>query len=129
MNNFQSFVSEVPSAITTERRHRLIVTTNKDWRNKELLAPMKALAEKHSLEYEYSFYDSDQCLNVEIHGEGFHITAKDCERDTIEDINIDFYLDYHKSPTAQSQEKLDILLDELRELFGDSENAIVNEEP
>jgi len=128
-NDLQSFVSEIPSATTTEKRHTLVITTNKDWRNEELLEPMKALAEKHSLQYEFSFYGSDQCLLIDIHGEGYHITTHDCERDTLEDINIDFYLDYHKNPTAQSEEKLDTLLDELRGLFGNSDNATVNEEP
>jgi len=131
MNDLQSFISEVPSAITTERRHRLIITTNDNWRNEELLAQMKALAEKHSLEYEFSFYDSDpsdnRCLDVEIHGEGFHITTTDCERDTIEDFDIEFYLDYHESPTAISEETLDILFEELKSLLGNVDNAIVNE--
>jgi len=134
MNDLQTFISEVPSAITTERRHRLIITTTDNWRNEELLAQMKALAEKHSLKYEFSFYDSDpsdnRCLDVEIHGEGFHITTSDCERDTIEDFNIDFYLDYHKTPTATSEETLDKLFDELKSLLGNIDNAtVVNEQP
>ncbi|HXQ35130.1 MAG TPA: hypothetical protein VN843_14035, partial [Anaerolineales bacterium] len=133
MNDLQIFISEVPSAITTERRHRLIITTNDNWRNEELLAKMKALAEKHSLEYEFSFFDSDptdnRCLKVEIHGEGFHITTQDCERDTIEDFDIEFYLDYHKNPTATSKETLDTLHDELKSLISSLDNATMNEEP
>lgn len=133
MNDLQSFISEIPSAITTEKRHRLIITTTDNWRNEELLAQMKALAEKHSLEYEFSFYDSDpsdnRCLDVEIHGEGFHITTSDCERDTVEDFNIDFYLEYHKGPTATSEETLDTLFDELKSLLGNVDNVTVNEEP
>jgi hypothetical protein len=133
MNDLQSFISEVPSAITTERRHRLIITTTNNWRNEELLAQMKALAEKHSLKYEFSFYDSDptdnRCLDVEIHGDGFHITTSDGERDTIEDFNIDFYLDYHKGPTATSEETLDTLFVELKSLLGNVDNASVNEQP
>jgi len=133
MNNLQTFISVVPSAITTERRHRLIITTTDNWRNEELLAQMKVLAEEYSLEYEFSFYDSDpsdnRCLDVEIHGEGFHITTTDCERDTIEDFDIEFYLDYHKSPTATSKETLDTLFDELKSLLSNMDNATVNEEP
>jgi len=133
MNDLQTFISEVPSAITTERRHRLIITTNDNWRNEELLAQMKALAEKHSLEYEFSFFDSDptdnRCLKFEIHGEGFHITTQDCERDTVEDFDIEFYLDYHKSPTATSKETLDTLYDELKSLLSNIDNATINEEP
>jgi hypothetical protein len=133
MNDLQTFISEVPSAITTERRHRLIITTNDNWRNEELLAQMKALAEKHSLEYEFSFFDSDptdnRCLKFEIHGEGFHITTQDCERDTVEDFDIEFYLDYHKNPTATSKETLDTLYDELKSLLSDIDNATMNEEP
>src|SRR5436190_1421942 len=45
--DLESFISEVPSAITTERRYRLIITTTDNWRTEELLAQMKALAEKH----------------------------------------------------------------------------------
>jgi hypothetical protein len=133
MNDLQTFISEVPSAITTERRHRLIITTNDNWRNEELLAQMKALAEKHSLEYEFSFFDSDptdnRCLKVQIHGEGFHITTQDCERDTIEDFDIEFFLDYHDGPTATSKETLDSLFNELKSLLGNIDNATVNEEP
>ena len=133
MNELQAFISEVPSAITTERRHRLIITTTDDWRNEELLAQMKALAEKHFLEYEFSFFDSDptdnRCLKVEIHGEGFHITTQDCERDTIEDFDIEFFLDYHDGPTATSKETLDSLFKELKSLLVNIDNATVNEEP
>lgn len=133
MNDLQTFISEVPSAMTTERRHRLIVTTTDNWRNEELLAQMKVLAEKHSLEYEFSFSDSDpsdnRCLDVEIHGEGFHITTTDCERDTIEDFDIEFFLDYHEGPTATSENTLDTLFEELKSLLGNIDTATVNEEP
>jgi hypothetical protein len=133
MNDLQTFISVVPSAVTTERRHRLIITTTNNWRNEELLEQMKALAEKHSLEYEFSFSDSDpsdnRCLDVEIHGEGFHITTTDCERDTVEDFDIEFFLDYHNGPTATSEETLDTLFDELKSLLGSIDNATVNEEP
>ncbi len=131
ITDLESFISEVPSAIITEKRHRLIIKTTDNWRNEELLAQMKALAEKHSLKYEFSFDPSDhRCLNVAIHEEGFHITTEDCERDTIQDFNIDFYLDYHKTPTATSEETLDKLFEELKSLFGNIDNAtVVNEQP
>jgi hypothetical protein len=131
-NDLQSFISEVPSAIITEMRHRLIITTTDKWRTEELLAQMKALAEKHSLKYESSFDDSSlfyTCLDLAIRGEGFHITTHDCDRDTIKDFNIDFYLDYHKTPTAKSEETLDELFNELKSVFGNIDNAVVKEQP
>lgn len=129
INDLQSFISKVPSAITMERQQSLIITTDKSWRNEDLLAQMKVVADKHSLKYDYSFYSDDRCVKVEMRGEGFHITTDDCEQDTIKDITIDFFLDYHESPTAISKETLDTLHDELKELFDNSDKATVNEEP
>lgn len=128
-NALEAFISEVPSAMMTERRHSLIITTTNNWRNEELLAQMKAAADKHSLQYQHSFSSYNRCVKVEIHGEGFHVTTQDCERDTIKDITIEFFLDYHERPSTASEETLDILLDELRVLFDNSDNASVNEKP
>jgi hypothetical protein len=128
--DLQSFISEVPSSIITERRYQLIITTTRDWQNEELLAQMKALAEKHSLQYEFSFHPSDdRCLDVEIYGEDFRITVSDCERDTIKDFDIEFFLDYHGNPTAKSEETLDELFNELKSAFGNIDNATVKEQP
>jgi len=130
INDLQSFISQVPSAITTEKRRSLIITTDKNWRNEDLLTQMKALAEKHSLKYEFSFSSSDyRCIEAAIYGEGFHITTHDCERDTIEDFNIDFYLDYHKDPTATSEETLNTLFDELKSGLDNTDNVTVGEQP
>jgi hypothetical protein len=91
---------------------------------------MKALAEKHSLQYEFSFHPSDdRCLDVEIYGEDFRITVSDCERDTIKDFDIEFFLDYHGNPTAKSEETLDELFNELKSAFGNIDNATVKEQP
>ena len=131
MDDIKHFVNEIPNVMITERQHRLIITTDKNWRDEELFSRMKTLAEKHSLKYELSFYGSDPsdttCFLVEIQGEGFHIIS-DCPSNTLEKINIDFYLDYYKNPTVTSQETLDELFDELKSLHGEIPNVTITEE-
>ena len=131
MDDIKHFVNEIPNVMITESQHRLIITNNKSQRE-ELFAQMKALAEKHSLEYELFFYEPDRdpdrtCFLVEVRGEGFHITS-DCYLNTLEKINIDFYLDYYKTPTPTSQETLDELFDELKSLHGEMPNVTITEE-
>jgi hypothetical protein len=128
-NDLEAFISEIPSAIITEKQPGLIITTDKSWRNEQLLAQTKAVAEKYSLKYEFSFYASDRCLKVEILGEGFHVTADDCELDTIKDIDIEFFLDYHRSPSAKSKETLEKLFNELKSAFSNIENVTATEKP
>jgi hypothetical protein len=123
--------NEIPNAMITEQRSRLTIPTDKNWRDEELFSRMKVLAEKHSLEYQLSFYGSDPsdktCFQVEIQGEGFHIIS-DCAHNTLEEININFYLDYYQSPTVTSQETLDGLFDELKSLLSEIPNVTIAEE-
>lgn len=131
MDDLKRFINEIPNLMITERRHRLVITIDKNWRDEELFSQMKALAEKHSLEYKLSFYGSDSsdrtCFLVEIQGEGFHIIS-DCRLNPPEKINIDFYLDYYKNPTVTSQETLDELFDELKSLLSEIPNVTITEE-
>ena len=131
MDDLKRFINEIPNVRIRERQQRLIITNNKSQRE-ELFAQMKALAEKHSLEYELFFYEPDRdpdrtCFLVEVRGEDFHLTS-DCYLNTLDKINIDFYLDYYKNPTATSQETLDELLEELKSLLGEFPNVIITEE-
>lgn len=131
MDDIKHFVNEIPSVMITERRHRLIIIIDKNWRDEELFSQMEALAEKHSLEYKLSFYGSDPsdrtCFLVEIQGEGFHIIS-DCHLNTLDKINIDLYLDYYKTPTIPSQETLDELFVELKNLLSEIPNVAIIEE-
>ncbi len=131
MDDIKRFVNQIPSVMITERRHRLIITMDKNWRDEELFSRMKTLHEKHSLEYQLSFYGSDPsdrtCFLVEIQGEGFHIIS-DCHLNTLEKINIDFYLDYYRTPTIPSQETLDELFVELKNLLSEIPNVTIIEE-
>jgi hypothetical protein len=130
MNDLKRFINEVPNVMMTQQRYRLTITTDKNWRDEELFSQMKVLAEKHSLEYKLLFYGSDPsdrtCFRVEIQGEGFHIIS-DCPFNTLEKINIDFYLDYYKNPTVTSQETLDELFNELKSLLGEIPNVTITE--
>jgi len=131
LDDLKRFVNDIPNVGITERQHRLTIPNNKSQRE-ELFAQMEALAKKHSLEYKLSFYEPDRdpdrtCFLVEIHGEGFHVTS-DCYLNTLEKINIDFYLDYYKTPTATSQETLDKLFDELKSLLSEIPNVAIIEE-
>jgi hypothetical protein len=131
-DDLKSFInSEIPNAMITEQRSRLTITTDKNWRDEELFSRMKVVADNHSLDYKLSFYGSDPsdktCFRVEIQGEGFHIIS-DCPHNTLEKLNIDFYLDYYKSPTVTSQETLDGLFDELKSLLGEIPNVTIAEE-
>jgi len=126
INDIKRFVNEIPNVMITERRYRLTITNNESQRE-ELFEQMKALAEKHSLEYKLSLHEPDRdpdgtCFLVEIRGKGFHVTS-DCYLNKLEKINIDFYLDYYKNPTVTSEETLDQLFDELKSLLGEIPNG------
>jgi len=132
IDDLEVYTYNIPNAIITERQHRLIITTDKNWQDEELFTQMNGLAEKHSLKYNLSFYGSNpsdkSCFLVELRGEGFHITS-DCHYNSLDKINIDFYLDYYKDSPATSQETVDGLFNELKSLLGNIQNMTVTEQP
>jgi regulator of replication initiation timing len=125
MDDLKNFINEIPNTMITEVRSRLIITKDKNWRSEELLARMKTLAEKHSLEFKLSFYDTDKTLYlVEIYGDGFHITS-DSLGNPQGEIIITFFIDYYKAPTSTSLEAVDELFTELKSLISEIPNVTI----
>jgi hypothetical protein len=125
-DDLKNFINEIPNVMMTEVRKRLRITMDEGQRE-ELFAQMRKLADKRSLEFTLSFSSDKTVFHIEIHGEGFQITA-DPVTGSPKQIWITFFIDYYKAPTPTSLEAVDELFDELKSCLSQIPNVTITEE-
>lgn len=120
-NDLKKFVMEIPNVAIAEREKALIITIDEN-QEQEVLNQLQKFADKHSLEFKFSFLSSDESIfHLEIYGDGFHVISENRYRKKgIDDIFMVFYTDVdNKTPSiAPIQQKA------LDELFNDMKNFL-----
>jgi hypothetical protein len=136
VNDLKSFIREIPNVKITERMVRLKIEVEEDQKKKvfaDLFAQLQKLAEKYSLEFTASSYDTSlDAILIEMQGEGFRITVE-ASQDITREIDLIFFIDYDDNIvppiTPTPQELLDAIVNDLKVFLGEIPNLTVTELP